>query len=367
VADCFSGILEVYPKGYGFVRERNLLVDEGPDDAYVSERFIQHHRLRPGCFIEGERAPGRRKGLQLSAIHAVNGLAPKDWASRKEFAHMTPINPSERINLEHPEASNSMRIIDLVCPIGKGQRGLIVAPPRTGKTVLLQEIAKSVELNHPETRIIVVLIDERPEEVTDMRRSVKGDVFASCNDMALENHLRLAQISMEYARRWVEAGNDVIVLLDSLTRMGRAFNIGQPGSGRTLSGGIDAQALEIPRRIFGAARNLEEGGSLTVLATALTETNSRMDDFIFEEFKGTGNLELVLNRNLADRRIWPAINILESGTRKEELLVGERIEAHRAIRRFLAKMALDDAMESLLQGMNKTGTNDELLSALQSA
>jgi transcription termination factor Rho len=282
----------------------------------------------------------------------------------RDFGSQTAIDPKEQLILEHPKATTSMRVIDLISPVGKGQRGLIVAPPRTGKTVLLQQIAQSTTLNHPEVKIVVALVDERPEEVTDMRRSVQGDVFASSNDQPVENHIRLAQLTLEYAKRWVEAGNDVLVLLDSLTRLGRAFNLGTPGSGRTMSGGIDARALEIPRKIFGSARNLEGGGSLTILATALTETNSRMDDFIFEEFKGTGNMELVLNRNLADRRIWPAIDILSSGTRKEELLLGDRIGAHNALRRFLARHPIDDAIQMLLRGMEKSPTNGDLLGEL---
>ena len=362
-AERFSGILEVYPKGFGFVREVADLLDGGPRDAYASEQTIQSERLRPGAFIEGDRSPGR-KGLQLSNIHTVNGLTDGKWRHVRPFESLTAVDPTEHLKLEHPEASVSMRVVDLVCPVGKGQRGLIVAPPRTGKTVLLQQIAHSVALNHPEVRIVVALIDERPEEVTDMRRSIKGEVFASSNDQPLENHLRLAQLALEYARRWVEAGVDVALLLDSLTRVGRAFNLGQPGSGRTMSGGIDARALEIPRKIFGAARKTEEAGSLTILATALIETNSRMDDFIFEEFKGTGNMELVLNRSLADRRIWPAINILASGTRKEELLLGERTEAHHAIRRYLAKFSIDDALQVLVNGIGKTESNEELLGLL---
>ena len=360
----FEGILEVYPKGYGFVRERSMEINPGDMDAYVSDKVIRRDRLRAGCFIEGDRSPGRNGKLQLSKIDKVNGLPLDEWRKTRDFRSQTAIDPDEQLILEHPKATASMRVVDLVCPVGKGQRGLIVAPPRTGKTVLLQQIAQSTTMNHPEVKIVVALVDERPEEVTDMRRSVSGDVFASSNDQPVENHIRLAQLTLEYAKRWVEAGNDVLVLLDSLTRLGRAFNLGTPGSGRTMSGGIDARALEIPRKIFGSARNLEGGGSMTILATALTETNSRMDDFIFEEFKGTGNMELVLNRNLADRRIWPAIDILSSGTRKEELLVGDRIGAHNALRRFLANHPVDDAIQMLLRGMEKNPTNGDLLGEL---
>jgi len=363
VSELFSGILEIYPKGFGFVRERSLLLEEGPNDAYVSERTIKSERLRPGAFIEGERTNGK-KGLQLAAIHRVNGLPLEQWRQTRWFSSMTAVDPYERFVLEHDGGSRTMRVIDLLCPIGKGQRGIIVAPPRSGKTVIMKEIANAVARNHPNTHIIVALVDERPEEVTDIRRSVTGDVFASSNDMPIENHLRLAQLALEYAKRWVEAGNDVLLLLDSLTRLGRAFNLGTPGSGRIMSGGIDAQALEIPRRIFGAARKLEEGGSLTILATALVDTNSRMDDFIYEEFKGTGNLEIILSRTLADRRIFPAINIPASGTRKEELLLGERAHAHQSVRRFLSRYSVDEAMEVLLKGLEKTATNDELLSVL---
>lgn len=363
MSESFSGILEIYPKGFGFVRERSLLLEEGPNDAYVSERTITTERLRPGAFIEGERTNGK-KGLQLSSIERVNGIPLEEWRKARPFASMTAVDPKERFVLEHEGGSNTMRVIDLLCPIGKGQRGIIVAPPRSGKTVIMKEIANAVTRNSPETIIVVALVDERPEEVTDIRRSVTGDVFASSNDMPIENHLRLAQLALEYAKRWVEAGNDVLLLLDSLTRLGRAFNLGTPSSGRIMSGGIDAQALEIPRRIFGAARKLEDGGSLTILATALVDTNSRMDDFIYEEFKGTGNLEIVLSRTLADRRIYPAINIPASGTRKEELLLGERSHAHQSVRRFLSRYSVEEAMEVLIKGLHKTQTNDELLAVL---
>ncbi|MCX7013175.1 MAG: transcription termination factor Rho [Candidatus Sumerlaeota bacterium] len=361
--ESFSGILEIYPKGFGFVRELNEILVGGPRDAYVSDETIAEENLQPGAFVEGTRGPGK-KGYQLKELVSVNGLRNGKWRRVPRFQTLTAIDPREHLVLEHPEASRSMRVLDLVCPIGKGQRGLIVAAPRTGKTVLLQQIAQSVTLNYPKVKIVVALIDERPEEVTDMRRSIHGDVFASSNDEPLENHLRLAQLTLEYAKRWVEADVDVLLLLDSLTRVGRAFNLGQPSSGRTMSGGVDSRALEIPRKIFGAARKAEEAGSLTILATALVETNSKMDDLIFEEFKGTGNMELVLNRNLANRRIWPAINIPASGTRKEELLLGDRLEAHQSIRRYLAKFSVEDALEMLLKGIEKTKTNDELLGAL---
>ncbi len=363
MSEPFSGILEVYPKGFGFVRERTVLLEEGPTDSYVSDRMIKTENLRPGAFIEGERAEGK-KGYQLASIARVNGLPLEEWRRTQSFSSRTAVDPYERFTLECSKMNCTLRVIDLLCPIGKGQRGLIVAPPRSGKTVILKEIANAITRNHPETHIVVALIDERPEEVTDIRRSVKGDVFASSNDMPIENHIRLAQLALEYAKRWVEAGKDVLLLLDSITRLGRAFNLGSPSSGRTMSGGIDAQALEIPRRIFGAARKLEEGGSLTILATALVETNSRMDEFIFEEFKGTGNLELMLSRTLADRRIFPAINIAASGTRKEEKLLGERTTAHQAVRRFLSRYSVDEAMEVLLKGLQKTESNDELLAVL---
>ena len=308
----------------------------------------------------------------METIDTVNGLRADEWAGVKEFSHHEVISPFELIRLEAKprEVTDrtghvSLRIVDLFCPIGKGQRALIVSPPKAGKTMLMQHLAHGISFNNPEIELLVLLIDERPEEVTDMRRTIKGEVFASSSDSERGDHVRLAQLVLEYARRKVETGKDVVILLDSLTRLGRAFNIHQKSSGRTMSGGVDIRALEIPKRIFGAARKCEDGGSLTILATALVDTGSRMDELIFQEFKGTGNMELVLDRDLANERVFPSLNISLSGTRREELLFGPAVMQHQALRRSLARMSPRDAMLSALKLMEQYPTNQKLLAKFQ--
>jgi transcription termination factor Rho len=305
----------------------------------------------------------------VDAIATVNGLTVEKWKSLREFSEHTVISPHELIKLEmKPEdvtdryGANSMRIVDLFCPVGKGQRALVVSPPKAGKTMLMQQMAHAISFTNPEIDLLVLLIDERPEEVTDMRRTIKGEVFASSSDSERGEHVRLAQLVLEYAKRKVEAGKDVVILLDSITRLGRAFNIHQQSSGRTMSGGVDARALEIPKRIFGAARKCEGGGSLTIIATALVETGSRMDELIFQEFKGTGNMELILDRTLSNERIFPSVNIILSGTRREELLFGPAVARHQALRRSIARMAPREAMLSVLKLVEQYPTNELILS-----
>jgi len=315
-----QGILELHSKGYGFLRNPAKSYIAQPADPFIDQRLIQKHKLREGTQVAGPTEPGQRgSGPRLKLVDSIEGLPPDKFVQR-DFDELTPIDPNQRIRLEFGKEPLTTRIMDLLTPIGKGQRGLIVAPPRTGKTILLQHLAQAVAKNHPEMQIMMLLIDERPEEVTEMRRTVKGEVVASSSDRDASAHARLAELVMERAKRLTEMGRDVFVLLDSLTRLARAYNKNVHGGGRTMSGGVDVRALEIPKRLFGTARAFEEGGTLTVMGTALIETNSRMDDVIFQEFKGTGNMELVLDRKLADRRIYPAIDIAQSGTRKEERL-----------------------------------------------
>jgi transcription termination factor Rho len=364
----FEGVLEIDPKRFGFVRSRTENLRRGPDDPFVPPALIEQYSLRPGSMLEGDLKEIRTKkgkSPEIDKIKSINGLPPERWRSAPDFIRLDAIAPGELIRLEGPESDLSMRVVDLFCPIGKGQRALIVSPPKAGKTMLLQHLAHAISINNPEIALMVLLIDERPEEVTEMRRSIRGEVFASSSDAHRGDHTRLAQLVLEYAKRKVEAGSDVVVLMDSLTRIGRAFNLHQRGSGRTLSGGVDARALEVPKRIFGAARNIEHGGSLTILATALIETNSRMDELIFQEFKGTGNMELVLSRELANQRIFPAINLAESGTRREELLFGEDALLHQSLRRSIARLSPMDAMLAVRKMLEKYPTNDHLLAKLQ--
>ena len=361
-----SGMLEIDPKGFGFIRDVSLTIKNSTNDVYVPPAMIQKHRLRPGVYIKGHTKPSDKGNVQLATIDTVNDVTPEEWEKIPDFSVLQPIQPNEWIRLEGKDSSRSMRIVDLFCPIGKGQRALIVAPPKAGKTRLMQDMAHAISVNHPEIDLMVLLIDERPEEVTDMERTIKGEVFASSSDSQGGQHMRLAQLVMEYAKRKVETGKDVVLLLDSLTRLGRVFNVHQKGSGRTMSGGVDIRALEIPKRLFGAARNAEDGGSLTIIATALIETNSRMDELIFQEFKGTGNMELVLSRELADLRIFPAIDLNASGTRNEELLFGPATEKHYALRRSLAKMMPKDSMASALELIRQYPTNDQILARFKS-
>ncbi len=356
------GILEILPEGYGFLRVRNFL--PSADDIYVSQSQVKRFGLKTGDTIDGAvRMPkSGERYRSLLKLEAVNGLLPDAIRKRTTFDELTPVYPNERLRMETTPENTSGRFIDIVAPIGKGQRGLIVSPPKAGKTTLLKLIANSITTNHPEVYLLVLLIDERPEEVTDIRRSVDGQVAASTFDEVPENHLKLQEIVLEHAKRSVEAGRDVVVLLDSLTRLARASNLTVAPSGRTLSGGLDPSALYRPKRFFASARNIEEGGSLTVIATALVETGSRMDDMIFEEFKATGNQELVLDRSMADRGIFPAIDIPRSGTRHQELLFSDgELQRIYQLRRVLNALDTTQATELLLTGLRKTSSNAEFL------
>jgi transcription termination factor Rho len=364
-----SGILEIGTKQFGFLRTISLTMKPSSGDPFLSPRLTHQFQLRPAVFIEGTAEEKAGKSPEVTTIERINGLAPRDWLNVREFSEHEVVSPNEVIKLEGADASPAgrlgkipMRVVDLFCPVGKGQRALIVSPPKAGKTMLMQQLAHAISHNNPAMDLLVLLIDERPEEVTDMKRSIKGQVFASSSDSERGAHVRLAQLVLEFAKRKVEVGKDVIILLDSLTRLGRAFNIHQRGSGRTLSGGVDARALEIPKRIFGAARKCEGGGSLTLIATALIDTGSRMDELIFQEFKGTGNMELVLDRELANERIFPAINLSLSGTRREELLFGEATMHHQNLRRSLAKMSPREAMLTVHKLLRQYPTNDLVLS-----
>jgi transcription termination factor Rho len=368
----FTGMLEVDPKRFGFVRSRSAQYRKTNGDPYVPQDVVAKYNLRAGVLLEGTVAQRNNRSPEVDAITTINGLTTDRWRNLKEFSQHEVVSPFEHILLEGKTADAgrqlghlSMRVVDLFCPIGKGQRALIVSPPKAGKTMLMQHLAHAISFSNPGMDLLVLLIDERPEEVTDMRRTIKGEVFASSSDSERGEHVRLAQLVLEYAKRKVETGADVVILLDSLTRLGRAFNIHQKSSGRTMSGGVDARALEIPKRIFGAARKCEDGGSLTIIATALIDTGSRMDELIFQEFKGTGNMELVLDRDLANERIFPSLNIGLSGTRREELLFGPAVTQHQALRRSIARMAPRDAMLSVLKLMEQYPTNELLLSKFQ--
>ncbi len=365
-----DGVLEVLQDGFGFLRSPEANYLPGPDDIYVSPDMIKKFSLRTGDTIEGViQAPRENERyFALTKVSRINFEDPEKAKHKINFDNLTPLYPQERFKLELDDPAvkdRSARIIDLVAPIGKGQRSLIVAPPRTGKTVLLQNIAHSIERNHPEVYLIVLLIDERPEEVTDMKRSVKGEVISSTFDEPATRHVAVAEMVIEKAKRLVEHKRDVVILLDSITRLGRAYNTVVPSSGKVLTGGVDANALQRPKRFFGAARNIEEGGSLTIIATALIDTGSRMDEVIFEEFKGTGNSEIVLDRKIADKRIFPAIDILKSGTRKEELLVDKmHLQKTYVLRRILNPMGTTDAIEFLLSKLKQTKTNEEFFDSM---
>jgi transcription termination factor Rho len=357
-----TGVLQVMSDGYGFLRSPNYNYLSSPDDIYVSPSQIKRFNMKTGDTVRGQvRAPKEgERFFALLKIESINGVEPEAIRDRINFDNLTPLYPNERLRLETTPNEVSMRIMDIFTPIGKGQRGLIVAQPKTGKTMLLQKIANSIAKNHPEVYLIVLLIDERPEEVTDMERNVQAEVISSTFDEEPERHVQVAEMVLEKAKRLVEARRDVVILLDSITRLARAHNTVIPHSGKILSGGIDANALHKPKRFFGAARNVEEGGSLTIIATALVDTGSRMDDVIFEEFKGTGNMELVLDRRLADRRIFPAIDILRSGTRKEELLVSqEEISRMWLLRKYLADKTPIEGMEFILEKVESTKSNKE--------
>jgi len=361
-----SGYLEISEKGFGFLRTAENHFHPKPSDIFVTPDTIKRNFLREGSLVEGPTQPPHRgNSPQLKAVDRVNGMAFEDYTKSLRFENLTTIDPIEKFKLETSPDLIETRVIDMVTPLGKGTRGLIVAPPRTGKTTVLKQIANAITANHPEVYVLVLLIDERPEEVTDFQRSVKAEVVASSNDQDLETHVRLSRFMIERCRRMVEAGKDVFVLLDSITRVARAYNSVHGGSGRTMTGGVDARALEIPRKMFASARKIEEGGSLTILATALVDTGSRMDELIFQEFKGTGNMELILDRKLSDRRLFPSIDIPKSGTRKEEKLFPKtQIEAVRKLRRMMVDLNPVEAMETLVAALKKHKTNDELLAKL---
>ena len=365
-----EGVVEVLQDGFGFLRSANANYLPGPDDIYISPSQIRRFSLKTGDTVEGP-IRGPKEGERYFALLKVNTINfddPEKIGHKVHFDNLTPLYPNERFKMELDVPTSkdlSSRVIDLVAPLGKGQRGLIVAPPRTGKTVLLQNIAHSITANHPECYLIVLLIDERPEEVTDMQRSVKGEVVSSTFDEPAVRHVQVAEMVIEKAKRLVEHGRDVVILLDSITRLGRAYNTVVPSSGKVLTGGVDANALQRPKRFFGAARNIEEGGSLTIIATALIDTGSRMDEVIFEEFKGTGNSEIVLDRKVADKRIFPALDILKSGTRKEDLLVPRQdLQKIFVLRRILAPMGTMDAIEFLIDKLKQTKNNSDFFESM---
>jgi transcription termination factor Rho len=365
-----EGVVEVLQDGFGFLRSANANYLPGPDDIYISPSQIRRFSLKTGDTVEGP-IRGPKEGERYFALLKVNTINfddPEQIRHKVHFDNLTPLYPNERFKMELdiPTTKDlSPRVIDLVAPLGKGQRGLIVAPPRTGKTVLLQNIAHSITANHPECYLIVLLIDERPEEVTDMQRSVRGEVISSTFDEPAVRHVQVAEMVIEKAKRLVEHGRDVVILLDSITRLGRAYNTVVPSSGKVLTGGVDANALQRPKRFFGAARNIEEGGSLTIIATALIDTGSRMDEVIFEEFKGTGNSEIVLDRKVADKRIFPAMDILKSGTRKEDLLVPRQdLQKIFVLRRILAPMGTTDAVEFLIDKLKQTKNNSDFFESM---
>ncbi|HVW57924.1 MAG TPA: transcription termination factor Rho [Rhizobiaceae bacterium] len=365
-----EGVVEVLQDGFGFLRSANANYLPGPDDIYISPSQIRRFSLKSGDTVEGPiRGPKEgERYFALLKVNTINFEDPEKIRHKIHFDNLTPLYPNERLKMEveNPTTKDlSARVIDLVAPLGKGQRGLIVAPPRTGKTVLLQNIAHSITSNHPECFLIVLLIDERPEEVTDMQRSVKGEVISSTFDEPAVRHVQVAEMVIEKAKRLVEHGRDVVILLDSITRLGRAYNTVVPSSGKVLTGGVDANALQRPKRFFGAARNIEEGGSLTIIATALIDTGSRMDEVIFEEFKGTGNSEIVLDRKVADKRIFPSMDILKSGTRKEDLLIPRAdLQKIFVLRRILAPMGTTDAIEFLIDKLKQTKSNSDFFDSM---
>jgi len=364
-----DGALELHERGFGFLRSTRRNYAVHPTDPYVSPEMVKRYGLVGGEQIAGvkergndRRAPGQ---FRLTEVHSINGLPVEQRADVKPFNDLTVVDPRERIRFEIPGGPMTMRVLDLLTPIGRGQRGLIAAPPRTGKTILLQQMSAGIAANHPDLYMMVLLIDERPEEVTEMRRTVHGEVVASSNDQDIASHLRIARLMIAKAKRMVEAGQHVLILLDSLTRLGRAFNSAVRSSGRIMSGGVDINALTEPKSIFGAARNIEGGGSLTILASALIETGSRMDELIFNEFKGTGNMEIMLNREMANLRIWPAMDLKQSGTRKEELLLGRQaVEKIARIRRQIAGQSNDKAMLTLLEALSKYPDNESFLASM---
>jgi transcription termination factor Rho len=354
-------VLEILPKGFGFLRSQENQFNPANDDIYVPADLIRRLGIKPGTLVEGKAVGGRGKSHQLREVNALDGKTPEEYRDQVAFRELTSIDPFEKFRTDET-GDLTLRVIDLLAPIGKGQRGLVVAAPRTGKTMILKKLANAIADKHPEVDLIVLLINERPEEVTDFRRSTPAQVIASSSDQQAKDHIQVTEVVLERARRLVEAGRDVVILVDSITRMARAYNTKENGRGRTLSGGLGVGTLNKPREFFGAARQTEESGSLTIIATALVDTGSRMDDVIFEEFKGTGNLELVLDRKLADRRVWPAVDIPSSGTRKEEKLRDEESQRKiNLVRRALSDMSKEEAMQSLLQKLEKTSSNEDFL------
>jgi len=367
--DTMRGVLELQERGYGFLRHEEHNFRPTGNDIFVPPGLVSRYGLRTGVTLEGPTKPDKKgRGLQLADIQSICGHDPEAYKGLVRFEDLTVINPEETLWLETGPEPLTTRVLDLLTPIGKGQRGLIVSPPRAGKTIMLEHMAAAVSRNDPDVQLMLLLVDERPEEVTHFRRATGGEVLASSNDQDVQQHVRLSRLALAKAKAEVEFGRDVVVFLDSLTRLGRAFNKAVPSSGRTLSGGVDIHALAEPKRMFGAARNIEDGGSLTVVATCLIETGSRMDDLIFQEFKGTGNMEVVLNRDLAERRLWPAMDVLQSGTRKEERLVSaDDLHKRHLIRRRLAGNRPAEALQTLLKAMEKYPSNRELLDAMTPA
>ncbi len=362
-----QGVLEIIQDGYGFLRSADYNYTASPDDVYIAPNQIRSYGLKTGDTVKGTIRPPKEgeKYFALVNVHFINGRTPAEIRDRVSFEHLTPLFPQEKFNLVYAADNLTTRIIDLVTPIGKGQRGLIVAQPKTGKTMILQNIANAISKNHPEAYLIILLIDERPEEVTDMARNVNAEVVASTFDESADKHVKLANIVLEKAKRMVECGHDVVILLDSITRMARAYNTAQPASGKILSGGVDANALHKPKRFFGAARKIENGGSLTIIATALIDTGSKMDEVIFEEFKGTGNMELQLDRKLSNKRVFPAIDITASSTRRDDILVDkETLQRMWVLRKYLADMNSEEAMDNMMKHMRGTKDNNEFLSSM---
>lgn len=360
----FAGVLEINSKGWGFIRKLDYEFSYHPQDPFLKPEDVKEYDLRPGLILEGEFEEDKRGNKHVVNIDRINHRPVEAWTQSSRFERQTPIMPVEWMRMGNTPDNIEMRVIDLIAPIGKGQRALIVAPPRTGKTVMLKQMAKSISESHPDVHLSILLVDERPEEVTDFIRTTNAEVFASSNDRNTQSHIRITELALGYAKRKAEMGEDSVLLIDSLTRLGRAYNAVQTGSGRTLSGGLDIRALQIPKKIFGSARKIEGGGSLTIIATCLIETNSRMDDLIFEEFKGTGNMELVLDRELANDRIYPAINIAASGTRNEAKFITDSLEERNMVRRYLLKKSPRESMLGLLKVLQNTESNDELLNQI---
>lgn len=360
----YNGILEINEKGYGFIRKIDFEFSYEPKDPFLKPDEVKLHDLRSGLVMEGEFEQDQSGNRHIYSIEKINGREPEEWQKINRFELQTPIMPNEYIKLGCKPDDTELRVMDLITPIGRGQRALIVAPPRTGKTVLLKKIARTLTDNYPNIHTGILLVDERPEEVTDFLRSTNAEVFASSNDKPTESHIRISEMALGYVKRIAEYGGHAVLLIDSLTRLGRAYNAAQTNSGRTLSGGLDIRALEIPKKIFGSARKIEGGGSLTIIATCLIETNSRMDDLIFEEFKGTGNMELVLDRDIANDRIYPAINIAASGTRNEDKFITDSLEERNMVRRFLLKKTPKESITMLLQVIKRTESNEELFAQI---